>query len=343
MQHAVESRKNPVFNALVVVFSGVMALLAAAFVSILIAPTSFLWPLIIYHAPSSMVLMLNEFSEYMAKIVPNFVPSLKFLADATYLSYPLLALSTFAMFSYLYFGLKPFNCFLKQTIKRLYGYISLFSIGASLLLMVINLLILSLLSNDKTGALTPLLLFRGIFAEVLSFPLMNIICSFIYYGPFVFFLILFWKRICINVLNSNVGCALSLVLLIPLSLTSESRKCIGFIGMLVFLVLLIVPDTKLRDLPKAFSFVFVGLSLVFSKCWFHITLPMNNAAWGKELLSNSWQGYFMNFGIWMSPSSYILQLGFILLSLGIIHFFLREAKSERVSLFDLPSEAGNAS
>ena len=70
---------------------------------------------------------------------------------------------------------------------------------------------------------------------------------------------------------------------------------------------------------------------------------MNNAAWGKELLSNSWQGYFMNFGIWMSPSSYILQLGFILLSLGIIHFFLREAKSERVSLFDLPSEAGNAS
>ena len=174
--------------------------------------------------------------------------------------------------------------------------------------------------------MTALTFLRGIFTEALSLPLINLVDLFVYYGPFVFFILLFWKQICERALEFNMGIAFSILLMMLVSLSSESRKCINFIGMMVFLVLLVAPSSRL-EVSKVFAWFFVGLSLIFSKCWFHIDMPTTTPSLGKELLSSAWQDYFMNFGIWMSPFSYVLQVVCIVLSLGFITGFLVKKSS----------------
>ena len=317
------------FNLLALGVAAGLVMIATMYLSILILPTSFLWPIILHAMPSYATFALNSFAANIVHITPNYVPSFCFLANLTNLGFPLLTASMLILFAYVYLGLKYiFTDSFLSAIKCIGKHVSFRSLAMSMALILINIGVLSLLSNDVKGALTPLSFFLVLLTEFSSLPFINLVDAFIQYGPFVFFIILFWRRICTQAYNMSLGCVLSLALFRLFSLSSEGRQYINFIGMLVFIVLIVVSDSGFKQLPMRVPLLLMGLSLLFSKFWFHITMPSIPPISGVEILSPIWQDYYMNYGPWMSPSRYLLQFIVIGFSLAILRFFLSKMSPE---------------
>lgn len=154
-----------------------------------------------------------------------------------------------------------------------------------------------------------------------SFPLMHII----YFGPILIFTVLSWDRIAKVAIDWGPGFILFFFASVVLLLDPESRHAMLFYPSLIVLTLKVMNDGGMRPAP-IFYIVFVLLSIIASKIWFEINTAEFLLALDRYPPNSVeiHQRYFMNFGLYMDYSHYIIQsalaiVGGVLLAFAIRH------------------------
>jgi len=145
-------------------------------------------------------------------------------------------------------------------------------------------------------------------------PFIFLISHFIYFGPMVFFIIYYWKEFCQEINKYGVGLVFLFVLMIVLSIDSESRHLVNYYPLFVCFIVKAMDDKNIWDLKKIIFFALI--SIFFSKIW----LPIHLIPWQGEILSFPKQLYYMNFGPWMSNKMFYAQLIFVLAGIAMLYF-----------------------
>jgi len=132
-----------------------------------------------------------------------------------------------------------------------------------------------------------------------------------FWGPLVLLLSLHWNECCIEARRLGPGIVAVLGLSLPLGLTCEPR----FVTIAwPFLVLIVTLALERAITRRYFKYVLTILIVIYSKFW----LPINIVTWDANDYANILQFpkqlYFMHYGLWMSWTSYLLQVPLVLAS-----------------------------
>ena len=165
--------------------------------------------------------------------------------------------------------------------------------------------ILSTLGNGSSAGNTTDLLVHYTLLTALVEPLIFLVAHIVYYGPAVLLLLFFWPQICRLLLSYPLGVRLLVILGLVLGLNSESRFLINILP--IFIVLLVQVVESLHWTFNKYV-IWGGLALFASKVWYPInTAPLVYDGTYDVLRRFPLQGYFMNYGPWMSAQMYWVQ------------------------------------
>jgi hypothetical protein len=143
-------------------------------------------------------------------------------------------------------------------------------------------------------------------------PAVFLVAHVIFYGPLILLAILLWKPICQLAHDCGIGLTLSLCLMLPLSLGSESRWLFNMIPLIIPFIVKAID----QEIWQAKHYLFlVVVSMLGSKAWLTI-----NPDWMDNLLR-------LNFGPWLSHVSYGVHAG-IALAVGYILFTFPRPREE---------------
>lgn len=179
--------------------------------------------------------------------------------------------------------------------------------GVIALIFAVNLL-QWYFSNGKPGPLTSFLFLEHITAEAIVNPLVFLVSHFVYYGPGVLLMVLFWKEMVAIVRRNWFGLFVSLLFYGVLSVGSESRQFINAVPMFAFVLCEVLHK---KSINLRFSIWLLGIGLLISKFW----LVLNIAPWSESvnIFEFPYQMYFMNQGAYMNNEMYFLQLVLMLM------------------------------
>lgn len=133
----------------------------------------------------------------------------------------------------------------------------------------------------------------------------------VFWGPAFLLVLLFWKAFSIEARKLGPGFLAAIGIYLPLGLICEPRfLTVAWPFLVVGLVLSFENFVK----KPSFKYAFSILTVLFAQFW----IRHNLAPWAPPdysgLLEYPKQLYFMHYGLWMSWSSYILQLPILVLS-----------------------------
>ncbi|MBA2652882.1 MAG: hypothetical protein H0U73_11520 [Tatlockia sp.] len=230
-------------------------------------------------------------------------------------SLPVLTLSSFALFLYIFLALRPMTVYY---LSALSGFIKKPGrILCCILVYILVSIIMNLISGDSQSELTPFIYLIHIANQALAYPFNFLISHVIYYGPIVLFLLYAWKEVVEYISQKGVGLFIVTGICLILSIGSESRQLINFFPIAVFLTAEIL---NRKVLSWSFTLFFVSLSVLISKCW----LPLNHGEWPslytnppQTTLEFPLQWYFMSQGPWMSQFMYLIHL-IVILGAGLL-------------------------
>lgn len=305
------SATPPVFYNKILIFL-VLSLIVVSFfyLSTLVLPQTLLWHQWIEH------LFSQHFSMYLVnrtKSYESLIPTLVYIVEGGGISLLGLLLSSLALLMYLYKGLQPLVGEIDYPIgkffKKFKKSFSKHSVIVAVSFILSCTMIHHCLTNPElVGSLNPLSFLRVLILETFSLPGVNIIASFVYYGPFIVFVMFYWRDIVAEAAQRSFGCLGVLGLLLLLSITSESRIYINFVGFLVFLTMLAIKNNNRDNISPGVLWFFVLISFCLSKFWISIYMPAQTPETNAIFLTPLWQSYFMNFGPWISIKNYLCYL-----------------------------------
>ncbi len=190
-------------------------------------------------------------------------------------------------------------------------------VPAGLLLISVKLIVGTLDNGAGTGSTIDQFVHYTLLSA-LAEPLVFLVAHIVYYGPAVVLLLFFWPRICRLLLSYPLGVRLNVVLALVLGLNSESRFLINIVP--IFIVLLV---QLVESLDWTFNkyVIWGGLALFASKVWYPInTAPLVDDGSYEILRQFPLQGYFMNYGPWMSALLYWVQGAVIILAAPLVYW-----------------------
>ena len=160
------------------------------------------------------------------------------------------------------------------------------------------------------------------------FPLLFLTCHICYWGPIVLLLLIFFRDWTGLVKRTDFPLMLGLLFTLLFSINGESRAITNFYPLIVFSVVRAIDFYKLKN-RRLFLFLFLGVSLLFSKLWLPIHLPATvfpeRIDTGLEQFPMQW--YFMNFGLWINGEMYLLHVLAAIVFFGLIYLYWRREKS----------------
>lgn len=216
-------------------------------------------------------------------------------------------LSTFALFLFIYFSLKPLidYRYAITSVKKLTWQ------GITLCLAFLLFLkaIIPLFTNESPVALTITKFLNYILIFSIVNPFNNLVSHILFFGPGVLLVIFFWKDIANLAKKMSPGFVLFLILYVILAIGPESRQIIN--AWPVFFILACQVLHK-KNISWKQCYLFIVLCLLTSR--FYISL---NGDWTGALMQFPDQKYFMNLGPWLSNKMYIVFAGISAL-LGLI-------------------------
>ncbi len=175
------------------------------------------------------------------------------------------------------------------------------------------------------GVATPLWLFagptdlsyleffkRGVYTGS-AFPGISLVAHIVYFGPGILLVILLWPKVADAARELGTGFVAMLGLGVCLSIFSESRTITAYIP--AFILALILALARMGHLRKWGFVACATLCVLFSKVWMQMAVT-DRFFDGPGLVPL--QRYFMNFGPWFSPRSYLWQGLAILLASAIL-------------------------
>lgn len=253
-----------------------------------------------------------------------------------------LAISSVTLFTYLTLAMYPIlkmthmnlriiKCIPRKAINIFNDAFDAFALRILLAIVLIICLKKSifLLSNGDVGSLPLQNFIQNIIAQSLAFPLNFFMSHVMYYGPIICLLTYFWKDVVGYLSDQGLGLFIVTSLYVVLSIGSESRQFINFLPIAVIAISQVLNQKKIGDMH---TYVFISLSLAISKVW----LPLNHGVWNDLLLTTQpqlsqefpMQWYFMNFGPWVAPKIYIVNLLLISMMFFLINRYSKKLSSE---------------
>jgi hypothetical protein len=133
----------------------------------------------------------------------------------------------------------------------------------------------------------------------------------VYFGPIILMAIILWSGIGDSIRRVGFGLSLAVLLSLVQGLDGESRHLIHAFPLIVPFV---VQKVERQNWTRWQYVVFGTISLIASKVW----LTINSAGMesNANLLEFPWQRYAMNYGVFMTNATYLIQ-GAIAVVLGI--------------------------
>lgn len=161
------------------------------------------------------------------------------------------------------------------------------------------------------------------------FPLQFLVSNIAFWGPSIFLIVFFFKKIVDYLKSTNLAITIGLLFAIIFSINAESRAITNFYPFLIFILVQVVDFSKLRN-SKFFIITFICISIIYSKVWLVITLPASVYPEAPVLNLDKFpmQWYFMNFGLWMNYDMYILHLISIIVFGTITYFSIKDYKQK---------------
>lgn len=175
-------------------------------------------------------------------------------------------------------------------------------------------------SNSNPTPLKISFFFDSIMYGSIVNPLGSIVSHISYFGPFIFFIFLFWKKIYAEIQKFGLPILVFFCLYLFLTLGRESRQ---FINAWPFFVIISCVYLNKYDFSWRFIYMFVIMSIIFSKVWFSINVE-NMALKATNALEFPAQRFFMMNGAWMSHTMYYVHLIAEILSFGVFYIFLKK-------------------
>ncbi|MES2560791.1 MAG: hypothetical protein V4590_13685 [Bacteroidota bacterium] len=176
---------------------------------------------------------------------------------------------------------------------------------------------------------TPQVFVFNIVQQCISLPLISLISHTIYFGPAVLLMVVFFKQFIRTIKQQGDSAVVYFIIIAVLCLGSESRQFVPYYPFLVMMLMLAL---------NSFSFsryqvmLFVLLSLVSSKCWFKINVP---GIFSKYDFGNfPDQRYFMHHGPFMSQTSYLINLGIVVILGLCCYFIFRKTETSHTNVTD---------
>ncbi|MDB5141279.1 MAG: hypothetical protein JWR12_3195 [Mucilaginibacter sp.] len=222
--------------------------------------------------------------------------------------------------------LKDFNFlnFIKESIERKVIFKLLISIAYIFLLIYIK----SFFYNPKLPTVTPLLYANVSLRLSTRFPLQFFICNVTYWGPAILLLIIFFKSFADYLKTHNLPIVIGLLFTIIFSVNAESRSITNFYPFIIFILVQVIDFYKIKNL-KFFMFLFIVSSLVYSKIWLVIKLPSttypNFIMTGLDKFPLQW--YFMNLGLWINSSMYLIHATVTVILFVLFYFAIHGRSS----------------
>jgi hypothetical protein len=159
---------------------------------------------------------------------------------------------------------------------------------------------------------TPMVFIYNLLQQCIANPFVFVVAHITYIGPGLILVLLFYTSFLKTVVNLGDSAIGYFIIISCLSIGSETRQFIHFLPFMV-IVLLISLNSYTISIKQAI--LFLGLSLLASKCWFPINTPHSFTDYNYANFPN--QRYFMNQGPFMSTESYWINLC-IAIVMGII-------------------------
>ncbi|WBA41951.1 hypothetical protein [Hymenobacter canadensis] len=167
--------------------------------------------------------------------------------------------------------------------------------------------------NDHLNASTYLV--NVVFGAVTR-PLQALVSHSNYYGLPVVLAVVCWRQVGYALRNLGLGIGGLFVLLLLLSVNSETRQMANLLPVLVIVTARVASDMRIS--PRAIFFS-VCMCLLQSKFWLRINqfdptfgqpndqYPLGNAPGAEYVWNSPFQAYFMNIGPWTSHQFWLLQ------------------------------------
>lgn len=190
--------------------------------------------------------------------------------------------------------------------------ISILRFATVIFLVLLIRLVQSYLASNDPGPVTALIFIEYLLTVPLAYPFVFILGSFLFYGPFILLVILFWNKIVDIAYSKSIAFPMLLLLYAVLALDSEARKIINIAPLFVFLLCEVLQKEKVSLNFASGMFI---VSLFVSKFWLPINFYHWNSpgSWAVAYAKFPYQLYFMNFGAWLSERMYWIQMAVMLL------------------------------
>ncbi|HSW93936.1 MAG TPA: hypothetical protein VLJ15_06260 [Gammaproteobacteria bacterium] len=247
-------------------------------------------------------------------------------ALGSYYQSPVLYISLFAVFIFLYQIFYPVVENGKQTVSTVFRQAMSYRLIVAVVLGLFLKFLVACLASPKAGPMTLAVFLKTIFINSLAYPFIFLVSHIIYYGPVVCLIVFFWREV-IRYLKSreDTGLFVLAVCYSILLIDTEARQIINFLPVIAIGLFQVLNK---KHIPLPFVFSFLGLDLLLSRCW----LPLSHG-WASLLtnppevtLAFPMQWYFMSFGPWMSHSMYLIFLLVSVISLMTIRLFTNKLK-----------------
>lgn len=239
------------------------------------------------------------------------------LNDSQQINHSLMYISLLLMSLYIFAVLRPISGTYSLSFPPI-RTILYHAILGTMLLVSITFLV-RFFANSEAPQMSISLFFQSIIYGSSVNPLVSIVCHISYYGPFLFFVLLFWRHIYAQFEKLGLPFVLFIWLYLLLTLGRESRQ---FINAIPFFVLGTCMFCNKYTFSWRFIYMFIIMSLIMSKIWF----PINEGdmTHAHNLLQYPAQRFFMMNGAWMSTKTYYIHLVAECILFGIFYLFIRK-------------------
>jgi hypothetical protein len=203
-------------------------------------------------------------------------------------------------------------------------FLSIPSIYYSILIIIIFFIFLIVFERYPSPPKTSYFSMFGFGYSALKFPINFLVYHTFYFGLIFLIVFLNFNKIFINCRSFGMGAYIVAVFFMIFLLQSESRI---FINILPIIVFVLFSKLKIKHISKYFFTSIIILSLIISRFYYKINKVPN--MWDLmriERIRDEFpvQGFFMNFGPWVSYNMYLIQSIIFLVLIIIAYYFLRK-------------------
>jgi hypothetical protein len=214
---------------------------------------------------------------------------------------------------YVYYSTQ--DILLKYKIKDMLKAVSIKGIILWLILFCIYLVLADIFVNPNLPKRSGLIyIFMNFFTRSLQYPAHFIFAKILYFGPFVVFLIFYWKKIKNIFVRKGYGYVLFTLVFLAFNLLSESRFFLHLMPIYIYLLMQHLIEVKIKDV-----FIILILSVILSRVWFHI------GSLDGDIYGASMQRFQLGNGPFNSKTSYLITAFSSITTICIYYFFLNRS------------------